>query len=194
MIRMSDIAVGLAALSLSACAARPISLAPSATMQSQQPHNRFAVGEKRWLNSLSRIQIYKGPPDPGEFFGKPPGVPVLHGGLTIEGAINRRIRTWYLVRLDDGRQGWVEETQLLLSDNREEHARAEAEKATCKRKGGVAVGMTRQQVLASCWGKPRTINRTTTGAGSEEQFVYPGFNYVYLDNGIVTSVQTSASR
>jgi len=66
-----------------------------------------------------------------------------------------------------------------------------AAKHPCKVKGGVAVGMTRAQVYASCWGKPTKINITTTGSGDHEQLVYPGYQYVYLHNGIVTSIQTS---
>ena len=77
------------------------------------------------------------------------------------------------------------------SDSERVHRVKAAEKTECKRKGGVAVGMTRAQVYASCWGKPQKTNVTTTAGGDHEQLVYPGFQYVYLRNGIVTSIQTS---
>lgn len=72
-------------------------------------------------------------------------------------------------------------------------AAAAAAKANspCARKGGVGVGMTRAQVHASCWGKPTSINITTTASGDHEQWVYPGYQYLYLRNGVVTSIQTS---
>ena len=39
------------------------------------------------------------------------------------------------------------------------HAQA---KADCNRRGGVSIGMSEQEVLASCWGKPRERNVTNT--------------------------------
>jgi hypothetical protein len=55
---------------------------------------------------------------------------------------------------------------------------------------GIALGMTNQQVLASCLGKPRGINTTYTSNRKSEQWIYGG-GYVYLENGVVTSIQTS---
>lgn len=52
-----------------------------------------------------------------------------------------------------------------------------------------AIGMTGEQVLISSWGKPDKINRTTTATGNYEQWVYPNYKYIYLDNGIVTAIQ-----
>lgn len=56
----------------------------------------------------------------------------------------------------------------------------------------VAIGMTKIEVVYS-WGSPRDINKTTTGYGTSEQWVfgnpiYSG-NYVYFDNDTVTSIQ-----
>ncbi len=57
-----------------------------------------------------------------------------------------------------------------------------------KRKQGVRVGMTQDDVLASSWGKPRKINRTTTARSTSEQWVYDG-GYLYFDDGILTTIQ-----
>ena len=51
------------------------------------------------------------------------------------------------------------------------------------------IGFTARQVRESV-GRPERINTTVTAAGTHEQWVYGG-DYVYLSNGIVTSVQTS---
>lgn len=51
--------------------------------------------------------------------------------------------------------------------------------------------MTRAQVYASCWGKPEKTNITATASGRHEQLVYGGGQYVYLTDGVVTSIQTS---
>jgi hypothetical protein len=56
----------------------------------------------------------------------------------------------------------------------------------CKR---VAIGMTAPQVRLA-WGAPESINTTTYASGDHDQWVY-GANYVYLENGIVTAMQTS---
>lgn len=59
--------------------------------------------------------------------------------------------------------------------------------------GKIMVGMTAEQVRRA-WGAPSKINATLTGAGKSEQWVYEGASfrhqYVYLDNGIVRSVQS----
>lgn len=51
------------------------------------------------------------------------------------------------------------------------------------------IGMTAEEVKNSLWGKPNSINRTTTADCISEQWVYSNYRYIYLDNGIVTSIQ-----
>lgn len=52
-----------------------------------------------------------------------------------------------------------------------------------------AIGMTEDMLLASL-GNPYAINRTETVGGSHQQWVY-GNDYIYIDDGVVTSFQTS---
>lgn len=54
---------------------------------------------------------------------------------------------------------------------------------------GVRIGMTEDEVLNSTWGKPKSINKITTKYGTNEQWVYGGNNYLYFENGILTSIQ-----
>ncbi|WP_180287760.1 hypothetical protein [Janthinobacterium sp. 35] len=49
--------------------------------------------------------------------------------------------------------------------------------------------MTAKQVRASNWGGPESVNRSTGTYGVHEQWVYGGGNYIYLENGVVTSIQ-----
>jgi|CEGE01.1.fsa_nt_gi hypothetical protein len=55
----------------------------------------------------------------------------------------------------------------------------------------VRLSMTKSDVLAS-WGRPSDINRSIRSSGVSEQWVYDrgrnGSQYVYFDNGIVTSI------
>lgn len=61
--------------------------------------------------------------------------------------------------------------------------------ARCENSGRIWLGMTREQVFSTCLGKPKHINTTITAAGRREQLIYPG-GYVYLDNGVVSGIQT----
>ncbi len=51
------------------------------------------------------------------------------------------------------------------------------------------IGMTAEEVKKSTWGEPKKINKTTTAYGVSEQWVYYGDKYIYLENGVVTSIQ-----
>ena len=56
---------------------------------------------------------------------------------------------------------------------------------------GVTIGMTKDDVLLSSWGAPSNINKTVNANGTSEQWVYDNYNYLYFENGILTSIQTS---
>ena len=60
--------------------------------------------------------------------------------------------------------------------------------------GKVGVGMSAADVRRA-WGAPDKINRTLSASGAEEQWIYRsgriGYDqYVYLSNGVVTTVQS----
>lgn len=60
-----------------------------------------------------------------------------------------------------------------------------------RRSQGVSIGMSKTDVLLSSWGRPESINTTTTPAGDSEQWVYGSRHYLYFSNGVLTSIQTS---
>ncbi|MEO5660816.1 MAG: hypothetical protein ABIQ90_13630 [Polaromonas sp.] len=104
----------------------------------------------------------------------------------------------------DGRLKGYEKLTILVPDNPEykqkkaiyqkrqtaESAEAlKAERAE-KRKKGVYIGMTMQDVLDSSWGRPEQVNRTTTRYSEREQWVYGGHHsYLYFEDGKLTSIQ-----
>lgn len=54
------------------------------------------------------------------------------------------------------------------------------------------IGMTPEQVRASSWGTPSSINKTTTMYGVHEQWVYRSTTktrYIYFDDGVVSAIQ-----
>lgn len=69
-----------------------------------------------------------------------------------------------------------------------EQARIAAAEKARKRREGVTIGMSQQDVLDSSWGKPRDVNRTVSAYGVREQWVYDG-GYLYFKDGILTTIQ-----
>lgn len=57
------------------------------------------------------------------------------------------------------------------------------------KKHGVRLGMTALQVLQSSWGNPQKVNRTINIHGTREQWVYGGGSYLYLQDGVLISIQ-----
>jgi hypothetical protein len=54
----------------------------------------------------------------------------------------------------------------------------------------ITIGMTSGEVEAS-WGAPNKINRTVSTLGVHEQWIYGEAQYLYFDNGVMTSFQDS---
>jgi hypothetical protein len=78
--------------------------------------------------------------------------------------------------------------QQAAQIEKDRKAHLAADKAR-KRREGVTVGMSQQDVLDSSWGRPESVNRTTTARGTREQWVYGGRNYLYFENGVLTTIQ-----
>jgi hypothetical protein len=113
------------------------------------------------------------------------GPPDVH--LKIDGTkMGTLSDIYYHVALDDGRTGYALATLVLG------HA-TEMSPEECKRRGEPRIGMTYKQVEATCWGKPKDVNRTQTGNGVTDQLVYTDGHYVYLRNGIVTGIQSGTA-
>lgn len=60
--------------------------------------------------------------------------------------------------------------------------------ASCILHKQVRRGMTAEQCRAA-WGRPEDINRTSGSYGVHEQWVYGGGNYLYFEDGILTTIQ-----
>ncbi len=61
--------------------------------------------------------------------------------------------------------------------------------AKLRKSRGVHIGMTPEEAIASSWGKPQKINRTTNRHGTREQWVYGGGNYLYFEDDVLVSFQ-----
>jgi len=82
--------------------------------------------------------------------------------------------------------------QVFDADDKATKARLAKQDAIDKKEAkrrGVSLGMTREQVVGSSWGKPQQVNTTTGRYGTREQWVYSSRNYLYFEDGILTSIQ-----
>jgi len=75
--------------------------------------------------------------------------------------------------------------KLQETENAAEARRVAAQ----KRREGVTIGMTKDDVLASSWGRPEKVNKSTYSWGTSEQWVYRSGNYLYFRNGVLESIQ-----
>lgn len=58
------------------------------------------------------------------------------------------------------------------------------------KKPNAAIGMSKSQVRNKTnWGEPKYINTTTNRYGTHEQWVYDDYQYLYFDNGKLTTIQ-----
>jgi hypothetical protein len=93
----------------------------------------------------------------------------------------------YVVRLDDGRTGWVGTSSPFLLDY-DPAARAKAAREECARRGQPRVGMSRDELIETCWRKPARIVKKTTAAGIEETYIYGAGHVVKLTDGRVSEI------
>lgn len=78
---------------------------------------------------------------------------------------------------------------LLAQLSKKADAEQKTADAKLKESKGISIGMNREDVLASSWGKPDSVNRTTTSNTTSEQWVYGGRNYLYFENGKLSTIQ-----
>ena len=80
---------------------------------------------------------------------------------------------------------WIEnyEKKKRLKKEMEEFSEEQAKKPL------PTIGMTKDEVLESKWGKPFNINTTTTKYGVSEQWIYLDNKYLYFDDGVLTGIQ-----
>lgn len=173
-------------LSLSACA--PAIHAPSARLDSAHRE----VGKVKWTKAEG-VLVCEAPPT-----DLLPKCPKKHGKFTVSDVHRATYaQLSYLIEFENGEAGYTPDIDYRYGvydydpaqKRAEENKKKAAEKAECDRRGGVRVGMTKAEVLASCWGKPERMNKTTTTRGTTEQWVYFRQYLYFNEDGRLTTIQ-----
>ena len=91
--------------------------------------------------------------------------------------------------IQSGRAYYRDEQEAIGYNLQEKAEDEEADnKSEALKNSKPSVGMTADEVKKSKWGYPDKINKDTYSWGTKEQWVYDDHGYVYLENGVVTSV------
>jgi hypothetical protein len=89
---------------------------------------------------------------------------------------------------------WPEKVYVITSETRKQnelykkHPDWSKDECITVAKHHVKIGMNKEMCIAA-WGRPEDINRSVGSWGTHEQWVYGSRNYLYLENGILTSWQ-----
>lgn len=86
------------------------------------------------------------------------------------------------------REKWLEKEESIKKYN-ENKEKEELEKEKESLKPNPSIGMTKEEIIESSWGKPNDINKTTTRYAVREQWVYSNSRYIYFEDGLVTTIQ-----
>jgi hypothetical protein len=65
------------------------------------------------------------------------------------------------------------------------------ERNSLSEKGRTRIGMNAEDTVLCGWGKPERVNSSVGSWGTHEQWIYGGGNYLYIENGKVSSWSTS---
>ncbi len=151
------------------------------------------VGTTRWVNSRHFVFVC----DTSDFLRVSTNCHKVKAGtalkilsIAFQNTKYVEINVGYMVEEPTGKQGYVRSGDAIFMSSAQEKKEADLAAVDCKKRGGINIGMTSVEVQSSCWGKPRKVNQTITASGNHEQWVYGG-GYVYLEDGIVTSIQTT---
>lgn len=112
-------------------------------------------------------------------------------------ALNASAGYMYMHKNDEGKVIFTSDQEVIdkieadrkaknqtILDERRKQARQLASKPSA------AIGMTKEQVRNKTnWGEPNSINTTTNKYGTHEQWVYGDYQYLYFDNGKLTTIQ-----
>lgn len=102
---------------------------------------------------------------------------------TFNGRYKNEIEKWAVMNKKYGQKRVATAFELCTYDGKADYDRVETILERC-----VRIGYTKDQCRFA-WGAPERINRTTNRYGVSEQWCYGSGNYLYFDDGILTTIQ-----
>lgn len=90
--------------------------------------------------------------------------------------------------LAEAKAGVEAEERKLQKEQTVKQAKLDAAEKARKKREGVSLGMTMQDVLDSSWGKPRQVIRTQSPFVTTEVWIYSGGTLAF-NNGVLTVIQ-----
>ena len=102
---------------------------------------------------------------------------------TFNGRYKNEIEKWAAMNKKYGQKRVATAFELCTYDGKADYDRVETILGR-----GVRIGYTKDQCRFA-WGAPERINRTTNRYGVSEQWCYGSGNYLYFDDGILTTIQ-----
>lgn len=174
---------------LAACSTAPkVDFTPvtSSPLPGMQKYNSY-IGKDYWVSSNS-FQLCEAPTSLHCLEFLRPGTHLKVDGIVpnhSEIAGTPVDEPYFHIVMDDGRSGFADAVLLPTATTTVDPIVAAAK---CKKKGDPKPGMNAAQVAATCWGPPTYVNTKIRQSGNYVQYVYGDNKFVYLRNGIVTSV------
>jgi hypothetical protein len=196
MRKFHAVVVGAALCGLAGCSTAPkVDFTPvtNSSLPSMQKYNGY-IGKDYWVSDRSPLPFCKDPTSLHCLEFLQPGTHLKVDGLVpnhSEAAGTSIDDPYFHVVLDDGRSGFADSLILSTRTTAIDPVVAAAE---CKKKGDPKLGMNAAQVAATCWGPPNYVNTKIRKTGKYQQYVYGDDKFVYLHNGIVTSVSAKRRR
>lgn len=155
------------------------------------------VGGTYWVRPTSDLQLVKFTMTQGDCAGhSEAAVTVVKKFKIVDLEEKGCVFPRYRVEFEDGQEAWLStlafqygSSELSATAPGKRSKVADSKGTAAAPKAGVSIGMSKEQVLKSSWGRPSGVNKTHTSAGTTEQWVYGGGNYLYFRNGILEAVQ-----
>jgi hypothetical protein len=185
-LRTHFIIIVIALTAMMGCATRPPVVDFEKEYLEQKAKYEPFIGKTYWLSLDKRLC-----PTPAANI--PDCTSILRGTKLQADGIERGRTSdaQYHVKLEDGRTGYIWAPDFVEATTDVDFMQAAAE---CLRRGDPRVGMSRKRLEATCWGKPRRVDRRETARGLTERYVYSDTRSVLLHNGVVTSIRIRDAR
>lgn len=117
--------------------------------------------------------------------------------VILEAKDPQKKTAWHIIKNDSGKTVLTNDVDEVASYEDKRKAVNDAvlnemreKQRKLAAKPSAAIGMTKEQVRNKTnWGKPKSVNTTVSQYGTQEQWVYGDYQYLYFDNGKLTTIQ-----